>query len=156
MKLTSILGLVLHIISFGCVISVTVKTYHLNKYVPYNESFSSSDSEQECLYARGNFSIKPTHSVCYRYNARSYAGLSYPYNIDLLQFGQLKAVYQTLQRGTCGETGPQVKPPQTIGLYFQSGGHQPMLGQDSLLLMRTLTEIFGSINVLHCIFQLES
>ena len=32
----------------NCIVSI----YHLNKYLPFNASLSSTDLDQECLYAR--------------------------------------------------------------------------------------------------------
>ena len=88
----------LSVISTQKVLCLSIKTYHLNKYLPYNASFSSTDPEPECLYARGNFSIKQTHTVCYRYNAQTYAGEGYPY-IDILQFGRMKEDFSDISEG---------------------------------------------------------
>ena len=79
-------------------LSIRIATYYLNKHLPYGESFSSTDPEPECLYARGNFSIKQTHTVCYRYNALSYAGVGYPF-VDILQFGQMREDFSDISDG---------------------------------------------------------
>ena len=80
------------------VISLNIATYYLNKYLPYNASFSGTDQETECLFTQGNFSINPTQTICYRYNAYSYAGPGYPY-VDLLQFGRMKEDFSDISEG---------------------------------------------------------
>ena len=90
--------IIIIILNVGTVFTVPIATYFLNKNMPYNESFTDSDWDQECLYARGNFSFKSSHTVCYRYNSQSYAGPSYPY-LDLLQFGTMGSNLSDIAQG---------------------------------------------------------
>jgi hypothetical protein len=111
---------VLTAISSQKILCLSMKTYHLNKYLPYNASFTSTDPEPECLYARGNFSIKQTHTVCYRYNAQTYAGEGYPY-IDILQFGRMKQDFSDISEGYIWGNWPEseVISRQWIGFPVQ-------------------------------------
>ena len=105
MRVKCCLGII--IINLSRILCVPIATFNLNKYLPYNMSFtSSSDPEPECLFARGNFSVKPRHTICYRYKAHSYAGPSKPGYVDLLQFGRKKENVSDITEGYLWGTWP--------------------------------------------------
>ena len=78
-----------------------LKTFFLNKNRPLRERECKPDEcKLDCILAQGKwgFRNKGSMTVCYRYNAKTYAGFDYPYSF-VMQYGNIKPDFSDLDDG---------------------------------------------------------
>ena len=78
-----------------------MKTFFLNKLRPLRErECAPEECQLDCVFTKGNFSFpfKSSMTICYRYNAKTYAGFKYPYSF-VMQFGNIKPDFSDLEDG---------------------------------------------------------
>ena len=81
--------------------SRNIKTFFLNKKRPLREKeCAPEECKLDCVYTQGKYSFphKGSTTVCYRYNAATYAGFNYPYSF-VMQFGRIKPDFSDLEDG---------------------------------------------------------